>query len=72
VSLAEVLRARLQDRLDRRLAAQDFEARLALLEPERVALLYEEAFTEAARRTAGVEKNATISSAQLAEHSTNG
>ena len=55
-SLAAVLAARLADRADRDLPGSAFAERLAVLDPDRVAGLYEAAYAEAiARRSPGFE-----------------
>jgi glycosyltransferase involved in cell wall biosynthesis len=71
-SLAAVLQARLEDRLHRELRAESFVERLALLDPDRVALLYEDTFTDAVRRRACPHKILRRPKVKLAEHSKNG
>lgn len=71
-SLAAVLEERLTDRADRALAPGGFADRLATLDPDRVALLYETAYADAVARGAGLHKRATSQPVKLAEHSGNG
>jgi len=70
-SLAAVLRDRLADRADRTLPANGFAERLAALDPDRVAPLYEAAFRDAAARVAGRQKNGVAPAVELVEHRQN-
>ncbi|HEX8662916.1 MAG TPA: glycosyltransferase family 4 protein [Beijerinckiaceae bacterium] len=70
-SLAKVLRARLADHCDRTLGPEGFRARLAALDPGRIAALYEDAYTNAVERRRSRSQNFS-SAVTLAEHTGNG
>lgn len=71
-NLATVIDDRLTDRADRTLADGAFADRLAALDPDRVAPLYEAAYADAVARGAGRFESAHSRAVKLAEHSGNG
>lgn len=64
-SLAAVVRARLEDRADRGLEGRDFADRLSVLDPDRVAALYESAYADATGRAGGLQKKPTLPEVKL-------